>query len=83
MASKYHQKFPIPEGFPEILDAFAMEILRDQPLDIIAYSAEYFKHQDLVHSILYINMLTQQLYLCIGRTLRLSAQRCKYSSPKG
>lgn len=43
MASKYIQKFPIPTGFPEILNDFAKEILRNQPQDIIEFSAEYFK----------------------------------------
>lgn len=37
------QKFPIPNGFPEILHDFAREILRDQPEDIIEYSAKYFE----------------------------------------
>jgi hypothetical protein len=43
MASKYIKKFPIPEGFPEILHDFAKEVLRNQPEDIIEFSAEYFK----------------------------------------
>jgi hypothetical protein len=43
MASKYIQKFPIPEGFPEILSDFAKEILRNRPKDIYEFSAEYFR----------------------------------------
>jgi Rps23 Pro-64 3,4-dihydroxylase Tpa1-like proline 4-hydroxylase len=43
MASKYIQKFPVPEGFPEILHDLAKEILRNQPEDIIDFSAQYFK----------------------------------------
>ena len=43
MASKYIQKFPVPEGFPEILHDLAKEILRNQPADIIDFSAYYFK----------------------------------------
>ena len=43
MASKYIQKFPIPEGFPEILHDLSKEILRYQPEDIIEFSALYFK----------------------------------------
>jgi len=43
MASKYIQKFQIPEGFPEILHDLAKEILRNQPLDILEFSAMYFK----------------------------------------
>ena len=29
MASKYLQKFPIPEAFPDILHDYAREVLRD------------------------------------------------------
>mmetsp|Transcript_34417 Transcript_34417/g.60333 ORF Transcript_34417/g.60333 Transcript_34417/m.60333 type:complete len:176 (-) Transcript_34417:30-557(-) len=43
MASKYLQKFPIPEGFPEILHDLSREILREQPRDIIAFCAKYFR----------------------------------------
>lgn len=43
MASKYIQKFPVPEGFPEILHDLAKEILRNQPADILEFSALYFK----------------------------------------
>jgi len=43
MASKYIQKYPIPEGFPEILHDLAKEILRNQPQDIMDFSALYFK----------------------------------------
>jgi hypothetical protein len=43
MASKYIQKFPIPDGFPEILHDLSKEILRNQPEDIIEFSYLYFK----------------------------------------
>ena len=43
MASKYIQKFPIPNDFPNILHDLAKEILRYQPDDIIEFSALYFK----------------------------------------
>lgn len=43
MASKYIQKFPVPEGFSEILHDLAKEILRNQPADILDFSALYFK----------------------------------------
>ncbi len=42
MASKYLQKFPIPEAFPDILHDYAREVLRDQPQDIIEFSIGYF-----------------------------------------
>jgi hypothetical protein len=43
MASKYIQKFPIPDGFPEIIHDLSKEILRNQPEDIIEFCALYFK----------------------------------------
>jgi hypothetical protein len=43
MASKYIQKFPIPDGFPEILHDLSKEILRNQPEDIVEFCALYFK----------------------------------------
>jgi hypothetical protein len=43
MASKYLQKMPIPQEFPDLLHDFAREILKDQPEDIYAYGAAYFK----------------------------------------
>lgn len=43
MATKYQQKFPIPEKFYEIIHDFAREVLRDQPEDILEYAAQYFE----------------------------------------
>jgi hypothetical protein len=43
MASKYIQKFPIPDGFPEIIHDLSKEILRNQPEDIVEFCALYFK----------------------------------------
>ena len=48
MASKYIQKFPIPGSFADLLHDFAREVLRDQPEDIYAYGAAYFKALDEV-----------------------------------
>ena len=43
MSSKYIKKHPIPDGFEELLTEFTKEILRNQPLDIIDFSCEYFR----------------------------------------
>ena len=43
MASNYIQKYPIPQDFPTILKNFTREILRDQPANVIEYSAKYFE----------------------------------------
>ena len=46
MASKYLQKFPIPNEFPDLLHDFAKEVLRDQPDNIYEYGAAYFKAKE-------------------------------------
>lgn len=43
MASRYIQKYPIPQDFPSVLKAFTREVLRAQPENIIEYSARYFE----------------------------------------
>ena len=42
MASKYLQKYPVPEDFPDLLHDFTREVLRDQPDNIYEYGARYF-----------------------------------------
>ena len=43
MASKYLQKYPVPEDFGDILHDFAREVLRDQPENIFEFGYLYFK----------------------------------------
>ena len=43
MASKYLNKFKVPNNFENILSDFAKEVLRNQPPDIIDFGAEYFR----------------------------------------
>ena len=45
MASKFLQKYPVPEGFQEILHDFTKEILRAQSDDIIQFAYDYFDHK--------------------------------------
>ena len=54
MASKYLQKYPIPDKFPAILEDFTKEVLRDQPDNIEAYSFYYFKALEEVISYFYV-----------------------------
>ena len=42
MSSKFSNKYPIPENFPQILHDFAKEVVRCQPKDIIDFSFQYF-----------------------------------------
>jgi hypothetical protein len=44
MASKYLQKFPVPQGFQEILADFTKEVLRVQPANILEFAASYFEN---------------------------------------
>ncbi len=48
MASKYLQKYPVPEDFPDLLHDFAREVLRDQPENIYEYGALYFRAMYMV-----------------------------------
>lgn len=56
MASKYIQKFPIPEGFPDILHDMTREVLRYQPENIIEFCALYFECLQEGKELVYSNM---------------------------
>ena len=43
MASKYLQNYSCPEGFEDLLHDYIKEVLRNQPEDLIEFSALYFK----------------------------------------
>jgi hypothetical protein len=43
MASKYLQQYETPEGFLELLHDLIKEVLRNQPEDVVEFSALYFK----------------------------------------
>jgi hypothetical protein len=74
MASKYLQKFPVPEGFPEILHDFTREILRDQPDDIIAYAAEYFASLNEVSLYISRKQYSRKCYFLLGKTIRVRVE---------
>ena len=42
MSSKFSNKYPIPEKFPEILHDYAREVVRYMPKDILDFSIQYF-----------------------------------------
>ena len=42
MSSKFSNKYPIPQKFPEILQDFSREIVRYMPKDILDFSIQYF-----------------------------------------
>ena len=37
-------KLKVPPGFQNLLEGFAREVLREQPEDVIAFGARYFKN---------------------------------------
>ena len=44
MASSYLQRYPVPDGFPELLHDLIKAILREQPTDIVDYCHQFFKN---------------------------------------
>ena len=42
MTSKFSNKYPIPEKFPEILHDFIREVIRYMPKDILDFAIQYF-----------------------------------------
>ena len=42
MSSRFSNKYPIPEKFPEILHDFAREVVRFMPKDILDFAIQYF-----------------------------------------
>jgi len=45
MASKFRTSHTIPPDFPEVLKDFVREILREQPQNIFAFGADYFREK--------------------------------------
>ena len=70
MASKYLQKYPVPEEFPDLLHDFAREVLRDQPDNIYEYGALYFKHMYMVSKRIFIQLFIS--YYVINNRLILT-----------
>lgn len=54
MTSRFSNKFPIPEGFPEILHDFAKEVVRYQPNDIFDFAIQYFNSIEIERPLNYI-----------------------------
>ena len=42
-ATKYQQKFPLPPNFAQVVKDYTREVLREQPGDVLQWSAAYFK----------------------------------------
>ena len=64
MAVQYApQKLTVPEGFNNLLEGLAREVLREQPENIIKFAADYFKQQIAlrVGKIFYLFQVLQSL----------------------
>ena len=90
MASKYIQKYPVPQGFPDILHDFAREVLRDQPENIYEFGYLYFKAMEEVskwnNNIILITISSKSFVLTaslIGQAIRIWKERQAYSSSQG
>lgn len=46
-ATKYQNKYPLPPNFAQVLKDYTREVLREQPTDVTAWSASYFKKRAL------------------------------------
>ena len=64
MASKYLQKYPVPEDFPDLLHDFTREVLRDQPEDIYDYGAQYFAAMYKVSRIIQTHKANVLTFFC-------------------
>jgi hypothetical protein len=90
MASKYIQKYPVPQGFPDILHDFAREVLRDQPENIYEFGYLYFKAMEEVSKLInYMAAINMSLLkfdsncLSIGQTIRVWKERQAHSTSQG
>lgn len=54
MSSKFSNKYPIPEKFPEILHDFSREVLRYMPKDILDFAIQYFYSLETSNPLNYI-----------------------------
>ncbi len=90
MASKYIQKYPVPQGFPDILHDFAREVLRDQPENIYEFGYLYFKAMEEVskwnNKITLMKNSTKFFILTaslIGQAIRVWKERQAHSTSQG
>ena len=95
MASKYLQKYPVPEDFPDLLHDFAREVLRDQPDNVYEYGAQYFKAMYMVStgtdspsaagrlSVIIQWILVTYLCYLVGCRIRLRKQGQEHPSSQG
>ena len=91
MASKYIQKYPVPQGFPDILHDFAREVLRDQPENIYEFGYLYFKAMEEVSKRItnkfilkiFLNFCPNRLSSLIGQAIRVWKERQAHPSSQG
>ena len=80
-------KLRVPPGFEHLLEGLTREILRSQPKDIIAFSAEYFRKKIVLrdgkalHSLRALEELVSVWYNCVQNRARerLQSKRSCFS----
>ena len=80
MSSKYSNKYPIPEKFPEILHDFSREVLRYMPKDILDFSIQYFYSLETNSPLNYTEGGSNKIPK-ISETIELKEKRNDLSTP--
>ena len=68
MSSKFSNKYPIPEKFPEILHDFSREVLRYMPKDILDFAVQYFYSLETGNPLNYIHGASKSIPRVIDTT---------------
>ena len=79
MTSRFSNKFPIPEEFPEILHDFTREIIRYRPKDILDFSIQYFYYQEKLLPLNYIEGGSSSIPKIIVPKLKSERAESQYS----
>ena len=86
MSSKFSNKYPIPEKFPEILHDFSREVLRYMPKDILDFAIQYFYSLETSSALNYIEGASKTIPrakepLSFERKEQLKENRKEMSTP--
>ena len=77
MSSKFSNKYPIPEKFPEILHDFSREVLRYMPRDILDFAIQYFYSLETGSPLNYIEGASKRIPRVIETTTIERKQQLK------
>ena len=77
MSSKFSNKYPIPEKFPEILHDFSREVLRYMPKDILDFAVQYFYSLETGNPLNYIEGASKSIPRVVETTTIEKRQQLK------